>query len=214
MTAKASLDPKLRTAFGEREATYPGDAALVDAIVRGDARAAGVLYDRLRPVVDHALRRVLHNRPDDFDDLMQSTFERIVRSLAQDRFDGRSQLTTWAAAIAGHVAMDALRHRYRERRWITATDVEAVEHPPSNAYTSEKRLEARSEIRRLHRILVRMKPNLADTLILHDVLGHEVAEIASIAGAGISATQSRLLRARKELLRRARAVVPREGHQP
>jgi DNA-directed RNA polymerase specialized sigma24 family protein len=51
-------------------------------------------------------------------------------------------------------------------------------------------------------------------LLLHDVLGHEVAEIASIAGAGISATQSRLLRARKELLRRARAVVSREGRRP
>src|SRR5688500_4303878 len=92
------------------------DQDLIRAILDGNDRAAEVLYDRLRPVVDHTLRRVLHGRPADFEDLVQATFERIIKELVQHRFGGRSKLTTWAAAIAGHVAMDALRRKFREER--------------------------------------------------------------------------------------------------
>jgi RNA polymerase sigma factor (sigma-70 family) len=189
----------------------PSDQRLIAAILDGDERAAEVLYDRLRPVIDHALRRVLHGRPADFEDLVQVTFERIIKGLAESRFDGKSRLTTWAAAIAGHVAMDALRRKFREERVFARDIPTAVASSASALQAAERRLEARSEIRRLHGILARMKPHLADTLVLHDVLGHELAEVAEIVGAGLSATQSRLQRARAELLRRAAASVSKGG---
>jgi RNA polymerase sigma factor (sigma-70 family) len=194
-------------------ASPPSDQLLIAAILDGDERAAEVLYDRLRPVIDHALRRVLHGRPTDFEDLVQVTFERIITGLAESRFDGRSRLTTWAAAIAGHVAMDALRRRFREERVFTRVMPTAVTSSASAPQAAERRLEARSEIRRLHGILARMKPHLADTLVLHDVLGHELAEVAEIVGAGLSATQSRLQRARAELLRRAATSVSKRGER-
>ena len=67
---------------------------------------------------------------------------------------------------------------------------------------AERRLEARSEIQRLHRILGKMKPSLAETLVLFDVLGHNLDEVAALLGITPSAAQSRLFRARKELVRR------------
>ena len=186
----------------------PSDQQLVEAILQGNERMAAVLYDRLRPVVDHALRRVLYGRPPDFEDLVQITFERVIRGIAEDRFEGRSSLATWAAAIAGHVALDALRRRFREARALDSSPPEAIDGSSGPPQATERRLEARSEIRRLHAILARMKPRLADTLVLHDVLGYELTEVAEIVGSGLSATQSRLQRARAELLRRAAATVP------
>jgi RNA polymerase sigma-70 factor (ECF subfamily) len=191
----------------------PSDQRLIAAIRDGEEWAAEVLYDRLRPVIDHALRRVLHGRPADFEDLLQATFERIIKALAGARFDGRSRLTTWAAAIAGHVAMDALRHRFREERFLAQVAPVTLGGSANVPQSAERRLEARSEIRRLQGILARMKPRLADTLVLHDVLGHELAEVAEIVGAGLSTTQSRLQRARAELLRRAAAGVSGRGEK-
>lgn len=179
---------------------YGNDAALIAAVLAGDARAAGRFHDHLRPVIEHALRRILRGRRGDFDDLVQVTFERVLRGLAEDRFEGRCALTTWAAAIAGHVALDALRRRLREeRRMLPTTDTEQSEPTTS----SEQRMVARAELLRLHAILSRMKPVLAETLVLHDVLGHGLDEVATLTRATPSAAQSRLFRARKELVRRA-----------
>lgn len=184
------------------------DEELLDALRRGDRRAALALYEHLRPVIDRSLRRVLHGRHRDFDDLMQMTFERILRGVAEDRFAGRSSLRTWASAIAAHVALDALRTRGREARRLQE-DVPLAELP--GGPRGESRLEARAELHRVHDILSRMNPDLAETLLLHDVLGHPLDEIAEMKRAGLSATQSRLRRARLELKRRAAATIPPGG---
>ncbi len=181
------------------------DADLIRAVRAGEASAAGALYDRLRPVIDFALRRVLRGRTDALEDLVQDSFEQILRALAGDRFEGRSSLTTWAAAIAGHVALDRLRRGFREDRVLVRGEADAGASPLGPG--AERRLEARSEVRRLQGILARMKPELAETLLLHEVLGHELAEVAEIMGVSPSACQSRLFRGRKELLRRAAAQV-------
>ena len=47
-----------------------------------------------------------------------------------------------------------------------------------------------------------MKPEQAETLFLHDALGHDLAEIAMMTGATVAAAQSRLVRGRKELFKR------------
>jgi RNA polymerase sigma-70 factor (ECF subfamily) len=47
-----------------------------------------------------------------------------------------------------------------------------------------------------------MNPSQAETVFLHDAIGHELAEIAVITGVSVAAAQSRLVRGRKELFRR------------
>jgi RNA polymerase sigma factor (sigma-70 family) len=188
--------------------SYESDEELIGAVLEGDARAAGQFHDRLRPVIEHALRRILRGRRDEFDDLVQITFERVVRGLAEDRFEGRCHLTTWAGAIAGHVALDALRRRLRDEQRVVR---ESRPDQRRSAASPIDQIEARAELERLHDILIRMKPNLAEALILHDVLGHALPEVAQLTRATLSAAQSRLFRARKELLRRARANIGAGG---
>lgn len=178
------------------------DAALIASIRRGDGSVARVLHDRIRPAIEHALRRVLRYRSEDFDDLVQVTFERVIRGIVDDRFAGDSALTTWAAAIAGHVAIDYLRRSVRERK-IFCDPIDTLPEPASERPQAERRLEARSEILRLYSILGKMKPKLVETVVLCDVLGHSLEEVASLTGVTPSAAQSRLFRGRKELVRRA-----------
>jgi RNA polymerase sigma factor (sigma-70 family) len=167
----------------------------------GDSSIAQLLYDQLQPTIEYALSRVLRHRNSDLDDLVQVTFERVIRAIAADRFSGQSALTTWTAAIAGHVAIDYLRRSQVERRLFSDALPLEPRIASSGVYWTERSLEARSEIQRLHAALSRMKPALAETVVLHDVLGHNVEEVAALTGASQAATRSRLFRGRKELLR-------------
>lgn len=188
------------------------DEQIVEGLVAGREWAAEALYDRLQPVVDRALRRVLQSNGDDHDDLVQIVFERIVRTLTQRKFAGACSLSTWATAIAAHVGIDALRARVRERAVVwedrARGDDQASRVSSGNL---ERQLEARAEITELHAILGSMDAAQAETVLLHDVHGHELTEIALIMGVSVAAAQSRLVRGRKDLLRRARARLGRSS---
>ena len=188
--------------------TEPSDEQLVSGLLAGEGWAATALYDRLEPVVDRALRRVLQSN--DHDDLIQIVFERIVRTLVERKFAGACSLSTWATAIAAHVGIDALRARVRERAVVWDDRTRGAEIAArTTAGNLERQLEARAEIAELQGILASIEPAQAETVLLHDVYGHELSEIAILMGVSIAAAQSRLVRGRKELLRRARARLGR-----
>ncbi len=185
-----------------------GDHEIVVAIRRGDGSVAKALYDRLHPAIEYALRRVLRHRNADTEDLVQVTFERVIRAIAADRFSGQSALTTWAAAIAGHVAIDYLRRSRLERRLFSDVSPAEAYGRPSGSYSTEGSLEALSEIQRLQGILSRMSPILAEAVVLHDVFGHTMEEVAAFTGVSEPAARSRLRRGRRELVRRAAGQKP------
>ena len=198
--------PRLRAVQG---GGTPSDAPISDeqliaAVQRGDSRVADELYRRLASVVDRTLYKILGRREPDHDDIVQSAFEQVVLTLARQQFAGACSLETWAARVAGHVGLNALRSRRRERRWIDrSTEGSAPpEHHPLVRQDSEKALEARSRLDQVRRHLAAMKPEQAETVFLHDALGHDLAEIAMMTGASVAATQSRLVRGRKELFKR------------
>src|ERR1044071_3815826 len=91
------------------------DELIIRSLQSGEGWAAEVLYDRVSYVVERTLRRILQSADADYEDLLQVTLERVIESLVQERFSGACSLVTWASAIAGHVGVDALRSRIRER---------------------------------------------------------------------------------------------------
>jgi RNA polymerase sigma factor (sigma-70 family) len=189
---------------GERDGNEPSDEQIVAGLIAGEEWAAEALYDRLQPVVDRALRRVLQNNAD-HDDQVQVVFERVIRTLVERKFAGACSLSTWATAIASNVAIDALRARIRERAVVWEDRARGAEHAASvSSGNLERQLEARAEIAELHAILGSMEASQAETVLLHDVHGHELSEIAVLTRVSVAAAQSRLVRGRKELLRRAR----------
>ncbi|MBK8999636.1 MAG: RNA polymerase sigma factor [Myxococcales bacterium] len=178
-----------------------GDAEIIEAVVCGDGAVSGELYDRLVTTVDQTLYRVLGRRESDHEDLVQSAFEQIVKTLANRRFAGACSLRTWASSVATHVGLNALRSRRRERGVFDRSEVDA---PESTAGIDNPEREAtlRRELDRVRAQLAEMSPARAEALLLHDVLGHDLAEIAALTGVSIAAAQSRLVRGRHELMDR------------
>ena len=177
------------------------DEEVITGLLAGEDWAAEALYDRVHRVVDRTLRRLLRTSEADHEDLVQSAFERIIRTLIERRFRGACSLATWAAAIASRVGIDAFRSGVRTRRLFDA-DWRLEERAPNQGQSLERQLEARSEMDHLQSILAVMHPEQAETVVLHDLLGHELSEIAVLMGVSVSAAQSRLVRGRKDLLRR------------
>src|SRR5262249_12795451 len=91
----------------------------------GEPWAHAALYDALYPIVARALQKILHQTPD-YEDLVQTSFELIVRTLQRPQAREIENLGAWASAIAARVALDSLRARIRERK-IFRRDAEAAD---------------------------------------------------------------------------------------
>jgi RNA polymerase sigma-70 factor (ECF subfamily) len=181
--------------------TPVSDEQLIEAVEKGDHALAGELYDRLVGVVDHTLYRVFGRRETDHEDLIQTAFEQIVLTLSRQSFARACSLKTWASTVTSHVGFNALRSRRRERAVL---DRQAEAEPDSSpgAADVERQTAARAELDRMRGHLVSMKAEHAQAVFLHDVLGHDLAEIALMTNVTVAAAQSRLVRGRKELYRR------------
>jgi RNA polymerase sigma-70 factor (ECF subfamily) len=179
------------------------DSELIDAFERGEGHACEQLYDRLIGVVEGTLWKVLGRRDEAHDDLVQTAFEQIVLTLQKRRFARACSLASWASSVTTHVAFNVLRGRTRERRVVDrGRDGSHEANSRSGWVDVEREAVARQTLARVRAQLADMNQNYATTLFLHDVMGHELAEIAVLTDVSISAAQSRLVRARKELRRR------------
>lgn len=177
--------------------------AILAGVEAGERWAHAAVYDQLYPVVARTLEKILRDTSGDYEDLVQVSFERIVRTLIGKRPLAVVNLSAWASSVAAHVALDALRGRARERRLferggLGPSPVERVAAP-----SLERQLEARQKLEWLHKTIGRMNADQARTVLLHDVLGHGLSEIASIMGVSVAAAQRRLSRGHQELLRQA-----------
>lgn len=175
------------------------DQEIVTGLRQGEPWAADQLYERVHVSVQRTLRRILRYGDGELEDLMQESFERMLRVLAERPLGGACNLPGWAAAVTAHLALDRLRKRTREQRILRReTAPEDGDVRPS----VERNLEARSKLSRVQGTLGRMRPQYAETLVLHDVLGHDLSEVAEITGVSVSAAQSRLVRGRRDFRRR------------
>ncbi|HEX4341616.1 MAG TPA: RNA polymerase sigma factor [Polyangiaceae bacterium] len=195
-------EPTLRVVEGDGRLPERGasDEAVIGAFARRDRRAAEMVYDHLVGVVDATLYRVVGRRESDHDDLVQTTFEQIIVTLSRNSFAGGCSLRGWAASIACHVGLNAIRSRQRSRRvFAFSSDAElaAAERPAQS--NPEAETVARTELDRLRAHLADMDPDRAETVIVHDVFGMSLAETAKLMSVSLSAAQSRLVRGRREI---------------
>ncbi len=164
----------------------------------------------LLPLLYRQVRSLAGPRPD-LDDLVQAAAERALKTLG--RFEGRSQLSTWTYAIAYRTVLDHDRWRFRwKRRFQLAGDVEGPDLPAANVDAERAAREAKRAAS-LHRALLRMVPAKRAVVVLHDLEGLELKEVAAIVGVNERTVRSRLHDARKKLvaLLAADPAFDREG---
>jgi RNA polymerase sigma-70 factor (ECF subfamily) len=201
-----SADARARTTAGELS-----DDELVLAVQRGDKKVGRLLYSRLVRVIDATLARVLGPGQPDHDDWVQAAFEEVVRTIYKGQFQGRCRLTSWAASIACHIGLNAIRSRKTERGVFDRNeDVSdsSLRHAPRDP---QRALEARDELRQLRRALSTLSPGRAEAVLLHDALGYDLAEVARMTSSTEAAVQSRLVRGRRDLQERLLSPPGRRG---
>ncbi len=172
------------------------DDELIQALLRGDPEAGEQLYDRLIRVVEWTLLRVVGQRLEEHDDLVQSAFEQVVRTVQRGSFERNCSLTSWASAITSNLALKALRARRRDRHYLVATE---PHHAAQAGIDVEAQVLARRRLELARQHLANMNPQRAQAVILHDVNGLPLVEVAASMGVSMAAAQSRLSRGRREI---------------
>jgi len=193
--------PQLRVLAGGApafEVSYT-DTELFEGIAAGDERVARVLYRRALPEVETTLLRLLSQRDAQHDELVQSSLERMIATVSERRYAEACSLNTWASAFASQAALGVLRAR--QRKSTAPIELGAVDPLPvagAAGAVSPRQSERQTEWLRAN--VARLAPARAEAIVLHDLMGHPLAEIAIMMRLSLSAAQSRLVRARKELV--------------
>jgi RNA polymerase sigma-70 factor (ECF subfamily) len=193
----AALERNLRVVRGKspsEKGSAASDAELAAAVRAGDHRAAADFHDRLRPVVERTLVRLLGGRDADHDDVAQQALVDLVFSM--DRFRGDCPLDAWAAIIAARAAYKHIRRRKIERRLFVLEPLDGYDVADRAASGA---VVHRSTLRRIEAHLRKLDTRKAWTFVLHDVEGFSLSEVSAITGASAAAAQTRLVRGRREL---------------
>jgi RNA polymerase sigma-70 factor (ECF subfamily) len=170
------------------------DVELLASLRRGDTSAAAALYARARPQIDRTIMTLLRRSDPAHEDLVQLSMIALVGSFA--RFRGDCSLDTWTSRVTARTVLKELRRRRSESRLLdSALQLETITRKPD----LERDVTDRDTMTRVQRHLDAMDPVKAWAVVLHDVCGYDLREIAEITGVSTAAAQSRLLRGRAEL---------------
>jgi RNA polymerase sigma-70 factor, ECF subfamily len=194
------LVPKSR-ALGEERPEPPAldDSALLAGLKARDATLSGAFYDRVRPILDRTLTRLLGRQDGEYEDVAQRALFELVDTI--ERFRGECPLDAWISIVTARAAFRTIRRRRAERRLFSHIELEDA---PSATRSHASAVAARQAIARVRVELEAMDANRAWTFLLHDVYGYDLKEVSQITGASLSAAQSRLVRGRRELHERVR----------
>ena len=173
------------------------DRVLVERCRNGDIVEWRTLYDRYAQPVFRFVS-ALGVPPDEREDAAQDVFVAVYRGLRQ--FRGEAQLSTWIYRIAARHASHLGRRR-RVRSFLSILPWHETEPEPQ-----PDPAEKASELRLLDRLLDKLSPKKRMVLVLFEIEGLGVNEIANVMGCPANTVWSRLRHARAELVKAARRV--------
>ncbi len=178
--------------------TEPSEAELLSAAQAGDRRAFGRLV-RLHQRRVYACAVSMLGDGGDADDAVQETFMRAWRAI--DRFDGRSQLSTWLYRVCVNVCLNHLRKRKRhDASDLSDPRVAEPTADPTQGNTDPRHaLEANQLSGRIASALDGLSESLRTTVIMVLVHGMPQKEVADILGCSEGTIAWRIHEARKRL---------------
>jgi len=138
---------------------------------------------------------VLPNAPD-FEDLVQAAAAEAWRSLPT--FQGKSELGTWIYTVCYRVVSN---HRRWWRRYQLRFSLGVDELVASERALPPELLDERARVERVRLLVGRMSDKYRAVVMLHDLEGFTVSEIAGIVRANELTVRSRLRDGRKQLRR-------------
>jgi RNA polymerase sigma-70 factor (ECF subfamily) len=182
-----------------RSSVEAREREMVRRCVEGDTTSWRALYDRHFPDVERLVAS-LGITDSEADDICQEIFVIIYRNLA--RFRGEARLSTWIYRLA---TREAIRYARRRRLRRNLADLFARDRRVTlPADWSESEAGRRHYLRQL---LERLTPERRLALVLYEIEGLPVNEIARISDCAENTVWTRLHRARTELEKIAKEAM-------
>ncbi|MCX6622336.1 MAG: sigma-70 family RNA polymerase sigma factor [Acidobacteria bacterium] len=188
------------------------ESELVRRVQAKDEAAFGDIVERYQAKVFSIIYGILRNH-NDSEDIAQQVFAKIYFSIGS--FDFRSSLLTWIYKITVNECYDYLRKK-RVRKLVYESDFSeedtlrmenseaAVAHGPA----VDKSLAQRDFVTKL---LSKVSEEDRSLLLLKEVEGHSVEELAQMTGLNENTIKVKLFRARQKLLKAAQRLMKAPG---
>ncbi|MFC5937801.1 RNA polymerase sigma factor [Corynebacterium choanae] len=169
------------------------DKELIERAAAGDERAFTALIQAYRDIIWRICLAHIQDQHD-AEDVFMAAITKVWANLHQ--FQGRSSFSTWVYRITSNCAID--HHRKFSKQREQSLD-EAVFNDPllqDRGSSTEARVE---DLELANRALSLLSPASREAIILFEVAGLKVKEIAVHQGISVTACKQRLRRARLKM---------------
>jgi RNA polymerase sigma-70 factor (ECF subfamily) len=186
------------------------EADLIRRVQARDEMAFREVVDRYQSKVFSIIYGILRNR-NDAEDISQQVFAKIYFSI--NNFDFRSSLLTWIYKITVNECYDYLRKK-KVRKLVYESDfgeeetVRMEQSEPDSSKPVDQRLAQRDLVLKL---LEKVSDEDRNLMLLKEVEGHSVEELAEMTGLNENTIKVKLFRARQKLLKAAQRLLKNPG---
>src|SRR3977135_4263199 len=188
------------------------EAILVRRVQAKDEIAFREIVERYQTKVFSIIYGILRNH-NDAEDISQQVFAKVYFSIKN--FDSRSSLLTWIYKITVNECYDYLRKK-RVRKLVYESDfseddaqrMEASEPAVDQAAPVGKQLAQRDLVVKL---LAKVAEEDRSLILLKEVEGHSVEELAAMTGLNENTIKVKLFRTRQKLLKAAQRLRPTQN---
>jgi len=183
------------------------EAALIRRVQAGDEMAFREIVERYQSKIFSIIYGILRNH-NDAEDIAQQVFTKVYFSVGN--FDFRSSLLTWVYKITVNECYDYLRKK-RVRKLVYESDfsqedtqrMEASEPAVDKSPAVDDRLANRELALKL---LSKVSAEDRSLILLKEVEGHSVEELAGMTGLNENTIKVKLFRTRQKLLKAAQRL--------
>jgi RNA polymerase sigma-70 factor (ECF subfamily) len=172
------------------------EAELIARSKQGHQEAIAELFRRHYPASLHLAWGILR-QPDDAQDAVQTAYFLAFRRL--EKFRGESSFKTWVTRIVVNCCLLQLREARRRKTWAQLDErqqPQGAELPASRTPNPEKSVWCGEISSAFSTAVARLPKNLREPYTLFTVAELPLQEVATALGLTISATKTRLFRAR------------------
>jgi RNA polymerase sigma-70 factor (ECF subfamily) len=177
---------------------------IVRKCIENDRTAQHELFGTYKQKVNDLVYKSLGNRFD-IDDVVQQAFIALFGSLRH--FKGDSSLDTWVYRITVKVCTTQLRKKYRKRQPNIVFDPMEKEHEDLSSNDPNSVMEQKELSRAIYEALDRLSMEKRTIVIMYEMDGMSLEEIAGILKKPIGTVKSRLFHGRKALEKQLRGYV-------
>ena len=188
------------------EPSVSPEVALVRRAQRGEQEAFREIVERYQGKVFSIIHGILRNR-NDAEDIAQQVFTKIYFSLG--KFDFRSALVTWIYKITVNECYDYLRkQKVRKLTFesdLSEDDLRRIDNTEDVRRNPAADVDRQTELREIVvRLLDRLSADERQLLILKEVEGYPVEELANMLSMNENTVKVKLFRARQKLVKVAK----------